>query len=1173
MAKNGSLGATLSGTVINQGSAGTTVYFLYPGACQQRALGTWAPVSAEQADSMDTYTEGGTGGYGVADQSVKERLWHVVNSSVPAGQRPAILAGTASLWCGKYDPNWVVQVGYPNTTFQILYIDTGAHAGSYTLTYKANQSSEIGYDYVYLIGGDPTLSDAMQNSRAKFDEATSSGASGGSDLLVTWTGSILTTTPGATNPPIGSQIIGDGAAQPSSIVPVTINMPSNYRDIYFLFTADCGYSSEDGNWPNSHGQIFDDVTCSDNGVIFGDGTAPSGSDAWFGDVLQGTYGSQGYIAARVAPGTGELWQIVNGGFSTTADNCQLQKNDTADRMFFGADASSKKTIAGQWNSIISCTFPVPVGTAELNAFWGEYLDLPRGAGFVQDSEYRFYKGGVWSNWQDTDPDGGVITSVIKTWLVDGGNLASAVQADSVQIRYDLRCITAFATDRITCGQLDYGILYDDFYLQVLSGIPAPLISSFPSAVPQTMFVDGTMTGLNCTTPPCWPGTRGTNTPSAPAGQVITDNVNSPYGDSLWCGIATGLRKNGMGVNWHNGYSKLVNGGRTLAFTNATFVPAYDTPRAIYRLFDPTSQSWSAFDSTEMAADNIQISGADTVNAVAFGAPAYRWDWPPIDKAGQNLPGGFTINGVGAYNNLAFLPRGTRMQFYFKGVDINGGRSYIFGAGGLPREVEDLPTLPGGSIVAPDIMEMDVLPRKYAVGSGTSLLAGKTNTPVLNLDGSYSVWSFGQDPVTQALRGMGVRADRYRLTQGLDNADNFGGHELLGPPDNQRAARSSNYFPNLTEYGILDSLSKWYRIVIQSGHTRTATLEDESDSRLLEAWWAAETPGSNGGDRCVFVSGDDYFNALLNIPAGEASSRRISYGQNVLGVNSASGAWVGANAVPYPTVEDRFSAPGAGPGLVTGYTYPVDGGCPGPNRFDALTKIGASTAQNIAFYPIFSGITDVAGVANMTERDAVTDHDRNKALGYGFSIQFVRKAGIPTNAANYVRSGVQERMQILYKFLASCRGPRSGAAGDTSVCWPCPTDANMTGNWATLTGFQTGSYGPLYPIQDNLAATGVEVSDASAAPKVNKLEGNYPNPFNPQTTIKFTAAQAGKVTLRIFNVGGQLVRTLTTKAEVGPNEVRWNGKRDDGAQLASGVYFYKVRFVDGTETGSRMALVK
>jgi len=312
---------------------------------------------------------------------------------------------------------------------------------------------------------------------------------------------------------------------------------------------------------------------------------------------------------------------------------------------------------------------------------------------------------------------------------------------------------------------------------------------------------------------------------------------------------------------------------------------------------------------------------------------------------------------------------------------------------------------------------------------------------------------------------------------------------------------------------------------------------------------------------------------MNAPSADPSTRRRSMGQNVLGVNSAAGAWNGVASVQYPTVSDLFANPGAGPGLLAGYSYPVDGGCPRPNRFDALTKIGGADAANSALYPLFGGVNDVAAVAMHTEKDAVGDNDRNKALSYGYSIQYVRKAGVPTSAANYVHSGVEERMQILYKFLASCRGARSGAAADTAKCWPCPTDANRSGNWAALSGFQTGAYGPLYNIQDNAAATGVEISDASGAPRVNRLDGNFPNPFNPQTTIRFSAASAGKVTVRIFNVGGQLVRTLSTKAETGANEVRWNGRRNDGTPLASGVYFYKVKFADGSESGSRMALVK
>ncbi|HYJ31654.1 MAG TPA: hypothetical protein VE326_00375, partial [Candidatus Binatia bacterium] len=70
MAKSGNYTATLSGTVVKQASA-TTTWFLYPGACQDRAGGTWAPKTAIQADSLDTYTNGTQGGYTAVDLSLK----------------------------------------------------------------------------------------------------------------------------------------------------------------------------------------------------------------------------------------------------------------------------------------------------------------------------------------------------------------------------------------------------------------------------------------------------------------------------------------------------------------------------------------------------------------------------------------------------------------------------------------------------------------------------------------------------------------------------------------------------------------------------------------------------------------------------------------------------------------------------------------------------------------------------------------------------------------------------------------------------------------------------------------------------------------------------------------------------------------------------------------------
>jgi len=78
---------------------------------------------------------------------------------------------------------------------------------------------------------------------------------------------------------------------------------------------------------------------------------------------------------------------------------------------------------------------------------------------------------------------------------------------------------------------------------------------------------------------------------------------------------------------------------------------------------------------------------------------------------------------------------------------------------------------------------------------------------------------------------------------------------------------------------------------------------------------------------------------------------------------------------------------------------------------------------------------------------------------------------------------------------------------------------------------------------------------------NFLAQNYPNPFNPSTTIQFDFARRGKVGLRVYNVAGQLVRTLfdaEMTPKYGGHSVTWDGTNDAGETVSSGVYFYRLR---------------
>jgi len=81
----------------------------------------------------------------------------------------------------------------------------------------------------------------------------------------------------------------------------------------------------------------------------------------------------------------------------------------------------------------------------------------------------------------------------------------------------------------------------------------------------------------------------------------------------------------------------------------------------------------------------------------------------------------------------------------------------------------------------------------------------------------------------------------------------------------------------------------------------------------------------------------------------------------------------------------------------------------------------------------------------------------------------------------------------------------------------------------------------------------------ALPLVTALNQNYPNPFNPETTIQFDLATDSYVSLRIYDIAGQVVRTLIQGSMTpGSYSPLWDGRNDAGARVGSGVYFYELR---------------
>jgi len=99
-----------------------------------------------------------------------------------------------------------------------------------------------------------------------------------------------------------------------------------------------------------------------------------------------------------------------------------------------------------------------------------------------------------------------------------------------------------------------------------------------------------------------------------------------------------------------------------------------------------------------------------------------------------------------------------------------------------------------------------------------------------------------------------------------------------------------------------------------------------------------------------------------------------------------------------------------------------------------------------------------------------------------------------------------------------------------------------------------------------------VEDVPNLPLMFRLYQSYPNPFNPNTTIEYDLPKRAFVNLTIYNLLGQRVRTLVDlDKSAGRHTINWDGKDDRGQEVASGVYFYRIKAGEFTSTKKLLLL--
>ena len=144
--------------------------------------------------------------------------------------------------------------------------------------------------------------------------------------------------------------------------------------------------------------------------------------------------------------------------------------------------------------------------------------------------------------------------------------------------------------------------------------------------------------------------------------------------------------------------------------------------------------------------------------------------------------------------------------------------------------------------------------------------------------------------------------------------------------------------------------------------------------------------------------------------------------------------------------------------------------------------------------------------------------------------------------------------------------------ENSPCIDNGTDYFEWGN-NTIIDLETDEYFGEAPDMGALERYNVSQNNDVVNPTLLNLH-NYPNPFNPKTTISFTLNNENKVNISVYNLKGQKIKTLVDKKyQKGSHTVSWEGRDSNEKEVASGIYFYKFSGLNGKNIIRKCALIK
>jgi hypothetical protein len=310
------------------------------------------------------------------------------------------------------------------------------------------------------------------------------------------------------------------------------------------------------------------------------------------------------------------------------------------------------------------------------------------------------------------------------------------------------------------------------------------------------------------------------------------------------------------------------------------------------------------------------------------------------------------------------------------------------------------------------------------------------------------------------------------------------------------------------------VDQYYKIIWDSGDLESVTISDgtvqsdKSNDCQMLIDWMDLSEHRVG----LWVCGDD---VAYDLDQNDASTTALTLMSSRCGVDFVT--------TSYFELTGGRTAGGVVTPLMTGDTdlnlfvhsgvpdkFYAFGGCFVINQFDVLDK--TANGKYALHYPMYNSTNYYGAIGSAFQNGGGYDV---KTMWFGFSWQYIRDDVVSTPKDQF------EIAKDVFNWMQN------------------PINANVTD---------------------------------TPTPKAYKLAQNFPNPFNPTTSIKFDMKDKGMVTLKVYNVAGQLVRTLVNGTkDAGSYAITWDGKNDRGSAVASGIYFYKMETKDFSQTKKMVML--